>query len=73
MQGGYDSIGGIYKQIELHDGELIKEDYDSHGNVEVKIRVQRSAVAAINAGLMDATSGLVTAALAHEFAEESDD
>ena len=72
-QAGFDSIGIVYKQIELHEGELIQEDYDSHGNVVVKTRVQRSAVAAVNAGLMGASSGLVTATLAHECAEESDD
>ena len=73
LQAGYDSIGLIYTQIELHKGELLQEDYDSRGNVIVKTRIQRSAVAAINSGLMDASSGLVTATLAHECAEESDD
>ena len=73
LQAGYNHIGVIYAQLELHKGELIKEDYDAHGNVVVKTKVQRSALAAINAGLMDASSGLVTASLANECVEESDD
>lgn len=70
QQAGYEHIGVVYQQMELYKGELIGEEYHDQGNVVVKIRVERSAAAALDAGLRDGSSGLVSAAVVNKPSEQ---
>ena len=66
LQAGYESIGVVYQQMELHRGELIGEEYDSQGRVLVKMRIERSAAAALDSGLKDGSSGSISATVVAE-------
>jgi hypothetical protein len=66
LQAGFENIGVVYQHMELHKGELMREDYDTLGKVVVKMRIERSAVAALDTGLKDSTSGSVMAIVVNE-------